>query len=188
MTMPANVSTSKKRGYQMKWLTLAAMLGAAIHLATAQSAASNEITAANVVDHLVAERTIAENSVRLVKSTYKPNALEYARAKQKYSAAQTAYNNYISVMLTTCGQKINGNFHESASLAADKSKDFDDYVVSLNIPSRGPASKMDGVGVLIDIANVVYQWFKPLFEDRCVRLANSIGKEVIWDDWDSAGG
>lgn len=172
----------------MKWLIIAAMSAVAIQLATAQSAASNEITAANVVDHLVAERTNAENSVRLVKSTYKPNTPEYAKAKQRYSAAQTAYNNYISAMLTAYVQGINGDFHEFASLAADKSKDFDDYVASLNIPSRGPASKIVGVGVLIRMGEMLYRFIEQQIEDRRGRLANSIAKQVTWGDWNSVGG
>ena len=160
----------------MKWLIISALTALAIQSAHA------DVTDANFLTHLLLEKTKAEALVQRLKIEFEPTRPEYVIGRQKYTAAQQAFNNYTHAMLSNykVGNKV--DLKEIGQLAASRAKDFDDYVSGLK--SKGFTAVFVAVGVLIEIGDKLYTFIIKHVQDERVRTADAIASQVTWDDWD----
>jgi hypothetical protein len=138
-----------------------------------------------VVDELVIAKTKAQLLVLHVKaSKLEPSAPEYKTSQLKYTAAQNAFNMYTQTMLDNykLGNKVNPK--GSAELAYSQAKDFEVYVSGLNLAeTKGFVQIAMGVGVLLEIAEKLYTFIQAQMQEDRVRVAETVARQVKWDDW-----
>jgi predicted S18 family serine protease len=163
----------------MKWAMITAVMTLAIQSAQA------DVTDANFLNHLLLEKTKAEALVQRLKIEFEPKRSEYVTGRQKYIAAQQAFNNYTNAMLSNyrVGNKV--DLKETAQLAASRAKDFENYVSSL--PSKGVTgftAIFVAVGVLIEVGDKLFNFIQKHIRDDRARTADEIARQVTWDDWD----
>jgi hypothetical protein len=82
---------------------------------------------------LVISKLQAAASVRAVKAHFKPTRSEYKTAKEKYAAAQGAYNSYGATLLDNYKLGVKKEPDRLAQLASSKEEDFKTYVAGLKI-------------------------------------------------------
>jgi hypothetical protein len=172
------------KGVAMKWVIIAL----AAVLAIRPAAAAEDITAANVQDRLILEKTKAENLVLSVKSKFKPSSPQYAQTRLKYSQAQIAFNNYTKAMLSNykVGNKV--DLRVSASTAAQANDDFQNYVLSLHIVNKSPTVLLTVlVPVLLEVGEKLFEFIRGEGERTRERLANAIAEQITWSDWNAIG-
>ena len=166
----------------MKWMMVAATLALAIPSAGA------DVTDANVVDHLMVEKTKAQVLVLQLKTTFEPRDPQYTLGRQKYTAARQAFNNYTRAMLNNYKVGNKADLKESAQLAASRAKEFESYVTSLNLPSgKGAAVFFVVAAGLIEIGQKLFTFFQNTQETARTKIAEATAPLVTWDDWDKIG-
>jgi hypothetical protein len=160
----------------MKWIIISALTILAIQSARA------DVTDSNVLNYLLLEKTKAEALVQRLKIEFEPTRSEYVTGRQKYTAAQQAFNNYTNAMLSNyrVGNKV--DLKEIAQLAASRAKDFEDYMSK--IPSKGFTAVFVAMGVLIEIGDKLYTYIVKNVRDERAIIADAITRQVTWDDWD----
>jgi hypothetical protein len=166
----------------MKQFVVGAFLISLIQLACAL-----DITDSNVQDHLLMEKTKAQALVLQVKTDFVPGSPQYVAARQKYTAAEQAFNNYTKAMLSNYKVGRKADLKESAELAAVRAKEFQSYVVSLNLQSKNFAAIFVATGILLDIGEKLFNFVQKFQEGERSRVADIIALQVTWDDWNKIG-
>jgi hypothetical protein len=165
----------------MKWVMIAALMALAIQPARA------DLTDSNALDYLLVEKTKAQALALIIKTSFEPSKPEYNVARLKYTAAQQAFNNYTTAMLYNYKVGNRLDLKESAQLASSRSKDLENYVSSLNVPSKGLAPIFVGMGILIEIGEKLFTFIQEKQQHDRARIADAIAVQVTWDDWDKIG-
>jgi hypothetical protein len=165
----------------MKWVMVAAAIALVIGSARA------DITDANVVDHLIVEKTKAQALVLQLKTSFESRDPQYSLGRQKYAAAQQAYNNYTMAMLNNYKVGNKADLKGSAQLAASRAKEFENYVSSLNLPGGKGAAVFVVAVALIEIGEKLFTFFKNTQDNARTKIAEATAPLVTWDDWDKIG-
>jgi len=165
------------RGWVLGWLI-------PIIIAMSIQTVCADVTDATAIDYLRVEKTKAAVMVLQVKTQFLPGSPEYNIAKQKYTAAQQAFNNYTKAMLGSYALGTKADLSASAQLAYSKAADFQIYISSLDVKSKGFTAVFVVVGVLIDIGDKLYTLVKNKQKDELAATAKQLSLEVTWDDWD----
>jgi hypothetical protein len=165
----------------MKWVMMAAVMALAIQSTRA------DVTDSNVLDYLLVEKTKAQALALMVKTAFDRSRPEYTTARQKYTAAQLAFNNYTMAMLSNYKAGKRMDLQESAQLATSRSKDLENYVSNLNLPSKGFSAIFVSAGILVDIGEKLFTYIQQKRQDDRAKIADAIAVQVTWDDWDKIG-
>src|ERR1700686_160230 len=115
----------------MKWLTIVAIIALSIQCAY------YVVTDTNFLDQLLVEKTKAQALVLQLKTTLDSQDPQYSIARQKYSAAELAFNNYTKAMVDNYKVGKNLDLKASAQLAALRAQEFENYVSGLKLQSKG---------------------------------------------------
>jgi hypothetical protein len=155
--------------------------------AAATPSTTVSITDANVQVNLVLEKSKAQNLALQVMATYKPASQQYSMAKRLYSDAEQKFNSYTGVMLTNYAAGNRVELAQAANAAAVASKEFSDYVFSLNPHSRSAALIPLLVPALIEVGEALFKMFEMHTADKRKALADGLRPQITWDDWDKLG-
>jgi hypothetical protein len=159
----------------MKWMLIAAIL--LIGPQTAHAGIDEEI------DNLIVGKLQAEAGVRAIKGHFMPTEKQYQIGKEKYLAAQSAYDSYGSALLNNYVLGSTTKLDKTAELASAREKDYKEYVQGLKIQLGGPAVFIT-VGVLIDLAAQVYSYIDKYTKANREEYAKAKRNEIAWPDWD----
>ena len=166
-----------KRSWLPTWMI-------AVIFALSMQSSHADVTDATAVDYLRVEKTKAAVMVMQVKTQFLPGSPEYNTAKQKYAAAQQAFNSYTRAMLGSYALGTKADLSASAQLAYTKAEDFQKYISSLNLQSKGFVAVFVAVGVLIDIGDKLYTVLTSKEKEERAARTKQLSLEVTWDDWD----
>jgi hypothetical protein len=147
-----------------------------------QSKSAN-ITDANVQAKLKLEKNNAENLALLVIAKFGPTTSQFVRAKELYTDAESQNNAFTSTILDNyvAGKKV--DLSSTAKAAADSSKEFCDYVQSLNLESRGIELVLEAAPVLIDIGEKLWTFFADRSTEERTAFANTLRPQITWMNW-----
>jgi hypothetical protein len=143
-----------------------------------------DVTDATALDFLRVEKTKAAVMVLQVKTEFLPGSPEYTIARQKYTAAQQAFNNYTKAMLGNYALGVKTDLSASAQLAYSKATDFQAYVSTLDFKHKGFTAVFVAAGLLIDIGDKLYSAFRKKQKEELSAMAREYSLQVTWDDWD----
>lgn len=165
----------------MKWVLIVAFM-----IITMQSTHAAEL---NIVDYLLVEKTKAQALALQVKTEMAPAQPEYRIARQKYTGAQQAFNNYTKAMLSNYKAGNRMDLKGSAQLAASSAQDFENYVSNQKFISKGGSLTIifATAGFLLEIGERFLTFIQNEQISSRDRIANGIALQVTWDDWDRIG-
>jgi hypothetical protein len=145
---------------------------------------SSNITDGNVQAKLKVEKNNSQNLALSVIAKYDPTTPEYARAKELYTDAQIQFNAFTSTMLDNfvAGRKV--DLEATATAAASSTKEFCDYVDSLNTEHRGLALLLEAAPVLVEIAEKLWGFFADRAETERTNFANALRPQITWAAWE----
>jgi hypothetical protein len=166
----------------MKFMTIAAILALAIRCAYA------DVTDKNFLDQLLVEKTKAQGLVLQLKTELDSQDPRYSVAKQKYTAAEVAFNNYTKAMVDNYQIGKDPDLKGSAQLAALRAQEFENYVSGLKLQSKGSFSAaFAAAAVLLEISEKLYSFVVTQQQEQRLKTAKAIASQVTWDDWDKIG-
>jgi hypothetical protein len=149
-----------------------------------QSNNTTNITDANVQARLKVQKNNAKDLALLVIGRYDPSTPQFARAKALYTDAQIQFNAFTSTMLDNYVARQKVDLSDTAQAAAKASKDFCDYVQSLNLVSRGIGLILEAAPVLVDIGLKLWNNFATQTTEERTAFANSLRPQITWKNWD----
>jgi hypothetical protein len=165
----------------MRWVIIA------IVIALTFQSAHAEVLDAKILDDLVVEKTKAEMLVLQFKTEVAPTRSEYGIGRQKYTAAQQAFNNYTKAVLNNYKAGNRVDLRQSAQLAASQAKDFENYVSTQAPQGRGISAVFVAAGILLEIGAKLFTFVQSQQIDERARNADAIAPLVTWDEWDKIG-
>ncbi len=159
----------------MKWIVIVAIMFLGVH--NVHAGIDEDI------DNLMVSKLQAEAGARAIKGRFMPNQNEYKIGREKYSAAQSAYNSYGNALLNNYVLGSKERLDKTAELASEREKDYKEYVQSLKIQMGGPAVFMT-LTVLVDLAAQVYSYIDKFSRQSRDDYAKMKKQEITWLDWD----
>ena len=166
-------------GWLAKWM-LAALLAMTLQSAYARA----DISESNAIDYLRVERSKAAIMVQQLKTEFLPGSPEYTIARQKYAAAQQAFNNYTTALVGNYAAGTRADLSASAQLAYSKASEFEAYISNLHFAHKGFTAVFVAAGVLIDIGDKLYTLYTKQKKEEREARAKQLSLDLTWSDWD----
>ena len=132
-----------------------------------------------LIANLTKDRQTVEDYVKQIKQNFQPADPIYQEARQRYLAAFSLYEGYVTAVRVSIQTGMRGDLQSLAVQAEAKSTDFvtyaGDHLHSRNLLSLLPKFTIASVAsYIISVRN-----------DQRTRTANVVYQAVQWRDWDA---
>jgi hypothetical protein len=133
-----------------------------------------------LIANLAKDRQTVEAHVKEIKQRFQPADPIYQEAKQRYLAAFSLYEGYVTAVRVSIQTGMHGDLQGLAVQAAAKSNDFVTYAAD-NLPqSRSLLSLLPQLS-LASITSYIIS----VRNDQRTQTANIIYQAVQWKEWDA---
>jgi hypothetical protein len=134
------------------------------------------------IDDLNIRKIEAEDGVKTIKAHFLPTKQQYKIGKEKYEAAQKAFNIYTMAVLNNYKLNAEIKLDKTAELASSRAQEFHKYVSSLGL-QKSPAIIIT-TGLLVELAHKLYTYIVTEKQKERETFTETVAPQITWADWD----